>query len=222
MKPIIGIVARSGLNKENKPIFEVLDNYRKAIIKAGGIPIVILPPQLVDYNTNEVKHLTEIDKEILKKQVDLVQGVLMPGGTRAYDYDRYICEISQNKPLLGICMGMQIMCNYNNDNKNIKLEDNSHQQPDKEYVHEVIIDKNSYLYEIIKEEKILVNSRHNYTVANSGSYKVVGTNKIIEAVEKEGSFNIGVQWHPEKTDDIISQRLFNKFIEEAKKVITNP
>ncbi len=216
MKPIIGIVGRPGFNK--KTTIEVLDSYRIAIIKSGGIPILILPTQTVEYYDNkDIKVLTLEEKDSLKKQIDLVDGILLQGGSIAYEYDRYICEIAQNKPILGICMGMQVMCNYDNDNKNIKIE--NHQSED-DYVHEVTIVKNSYLYSILKEEKINTNSKHNYKVLNSGSYKVAGIcGDVIEAVEKRTSFNIGVQWHPEKNydNDIISQRLFKEFIYRCKR-----
>lgn len=94
-------------------------------------------------------------------------------------------------------MGMQTMCNYNNDNANIKIENH---YSEKDYKHLMKINKNSKLYSILKEDEILVNSFHNYKVPNAGSYEAVGfSNDIIEAVEnKENLFNIGLQWHPEK------------------------
>lgn len=224
MKPIIGIVGRPSENENKKTTIIVLDNYRKAVIQAGGIPLLILPPQNVDYDHNnpkDVEALTDLEKEIIKRQIDLVDGIIMPGGTKTYEYDKYICELAQNKPLLGICMGMQVMCNYDNNNQNILNETPIHQQPDEDYVHEVIIDDTSYLYDIIKEKQFKVNSRHNYHVSNSGSYNVCGHSDdgLIEAIYKDAPFNIGVQWHPEKNydTDVISQRLFEKFIEEAKK-----
>lgn len=218
MKPIIGIIAR--ISEENgKPIIMCMDNYRNAVIKAGGIPIIITPPQTINYSKDVVNKMTKEEKDIVKRQIDLVQGVIMPGGSRAYEFDKYICELCQDKPLFGICMGMQIMCNYDNDNSNLKVEE--HYSPN-DYVHTVKINKDSYLYSIIKEEEITVNSLHNYCVSNSGSYDICGnSDDIIEAVEKGKSFNIGVQWHPEKNydTDIISQRLFEKFISKAKKAI---
>lgn len=216
MKPIIGIVGRPGFNI--KSTIEVLDSYRIAIIKAGGIPILILPTQKIEYYDNKnIYSLTEEEKNMLKRQIDLVDGILLQGGSICYEYDKYICSVSQNKPILGICMGMQVMCNYNNDNKNIKIE--NHQSND-DYVHIININKDSYLYKILKEEKIKTNSKHNYKVQNSGSYNICGkSGGVIEAIEKENGFNIGVQWHPEKNydKDIFSQRLFKEFINKSKK-----
>ena len=117
-------------------------------------------------------------------------------------------------------MGMQTMCNYNNDNFNIAIGNNFHNSK-KNYKHLVDIKKGSRLFEILKEDKILVNSFHDYKVNNSGDYKIVGIcDDVIEAVEKEEAlFNIGVQWHPEKNydKDLNSKKIFTSFIEICKK-----
>ena len=222
MKPIIGIIGNSDISTKEKNTICVFDNYRKAIIKYGGVPILILPPQLVNYENDEVGHLTNLDIEILNLQLKLCDGFVLQGGTRRFEYHTYICEYAnKNKiPLLGICMGMQTMCNYNNDNKNILNENEMHKSPDLDEVHEIIINKDSNLYKIIGQEKFIVNSNHNFHVPNSGSYKAAGLSddNLIEAVEKEGYFSIGVQWHPEKKyESVISNKLFTSFIEACKK-----
>ena len=114
-------------------------------------------------------------------------------------------------------MGMQLMCNYNNNNKNIKIE--KHKEPNLNYVHNVNISKDSILFNILKKDNINVNSLHNYTVPNSGNYEVCGKcNDIIEAIEKkDATFNIGVQWHPERNYDENDQNLFNSFILACQK-----
>lgn len=225
MRSIIGIVGRCSVSMLEKTSIEVLDSYRIAIIKSGGIPIVILPPQDINYYNaipKEINKLTDNEKEILDRQLHLCDGVILPGGTKRFEYDNYICEYCNkfNIPLLGICMGMQIMCNYNNDNKNIKIDDDSHYSLDN-YKHKIKINKNSKLYNILNKEEILVNSFHHYKVANSGSYQIIATsNDVIEAVENTSNkFNIGLQWHPEKNydNDINSQKIFKSFIEATKK-----
>ena len=225
LKSIIGIVGRCGLSVFGKNNIEIFETYRNAVIKSGGIPIVILPPQTIEYYDiapKNVNQLTEDEKDILNEQLKLCDGVIIHGGVKQFEYDKYICDYcnKNNVPLLGICMGMQVMCNYNNDNKNIKIEDDSHYSLD-DYKHYVKIDKNSKLFEILDTDKIMVNSFHHFKVNNSGSYKIVAyDNDVIEAVEKSDyDFNIGLQWHPEKNydTDLNSQKIFNKFIETAKK-----
>lgn len=195
------------------------DAIRNSIIKSGGIPIVLCPTQDMVYYNNKETELTNQDKEILDAQIDLCDGIIMPGGYRIYYYDKYVCQKANEKhiPLFGICMGMQVMCNYNNDNKNIKIE--GHRKSDGKCIHEVSIVPNSNLNKILSKDKILTNSFHSYAVANSGDYTTVGKVKdVIEAVEKqEDLFNIGIQWHPENYDDEYSIKLFNAFIDASIK-----
>ena len=75
MKPIIGIVGRASVENIGRPAISVLENYRQAIIKAGGIPILILPPQKVEYENiipKDVSKLDDEDIEILNAQLKLL------------------------------------------------------------------------------------------------------------------------------------------------------
>lgn len=228
MKPIIGIIGRPNFPDENSSIFVVADYYRKAIIKNGGIPFLILPPQLIEYNNSkpsEVARLTENEKEDLLRQLELCNGILMPGGYKVFEHDFFILEYAINNdiPVLGICLGMQIMSNYkeeyyNEKNENIKI---NHYDLDNEYSHTVKIYKDSKLYSIFRQEEIRVNSLHNYHVVKGGKYKVVGLSEdgLIEAIEyPQNKFNIGVQWHPERLkNDELQNKLFKSLIEVSKK-----
>ena len=224
MKPIIGIVGIDDYSIKQKSTICVFDNYRKAIIKYGGISIVILPPLLIDYYKTRPKDTNKFnneDKEILIRQINLCNGIIIPGGSKRFEHHIFICDYCNKKkiPLLGICMGMQTMCNYDNNNQNIVIENKFHNSK-KDYKHLVNIEKDSKLYNILKEDKILVNSFHDYKVCNSGDYDIVGTcDDVIEAIEKkEDLFNIGLQWHPEKNydKDLNSKKIFTNFIEAAK------
>ncbi len=219
---VIGIVSRPNISKLGKSNTMVLDDIRRIVVRLNCIPISILPTQDIDYFNQELKNvppLTDIEKIMLEKQIDMCDGIIMPGGNVRYYYDDYICDYCNKKdiPLFGICMGMQVMCNYNNNNRNIKIEDNLDRT--KDIKHNVRINKNSILYDILKQENITVNSFHKYKVSSSGDYKISAVNNdVIEAVEKDGKFNIGVQWHPEKDYDSNenSKKLFKRFIDSMK------
>ena len=182
----------------------------------GGIPHIILPTQDMVYMNNRETPLTDEDKEILNAQIDMCDGILMPGGDFMYFYDRYICDRANEKdmPLLGICMGMQTMCNYNNENRNIFIE--GHKDLEHNYVHSVNILPGTKLYDIVGKSKIMVNSIHRTKVPNAGDYTISARAEgdIIEAIEKKDKlFNLGVQWHPERTDS--HQNLRNQRAEES-------
>ena len=89
-KPLVGIVARKVDN-----IYKVNENVVKKIIKCGGIPILILPTNSKD----------------LLNVLNICDGIVMPGGSDIYEYDRFICKYATENdvPILGICLGMQIM-----------------------------------------------------------------------------------------------------------------
>ena len=95
MKPIIGIVGNEDYSYLNRNSIGVFENYRKAIIKSGGIPILVLPPQLIDYHEISLKdclNLTEDEKEMLITQLKLCSGILIPGGTKMFEYHIFICD----------------------------------------------------------------------------------------------------------------------------------
>ena len=148
------------------------------------------------------------------RQINLCDGILLPGGKRIYPYDmditRYCLEI--NKPILGICLGMQNMASVDTsrnvrditeDIPNDEYSDNyiPHGDVSQNYVHTINIKKNTLLYSIIEKDEIEVNSRHIHRVKDQLDDAIVtatapdGTIEAIEFPNKR--FAVGVQFHPE-------------------------
>lgn len=225
MKPIIGIVSRTSKSKMDNDCLMVEEYYKNNIIRSGGIPLMILPTQDVDYYSTESKDinpLTNIEKEDLERILSMCDGILIPGSTRLYEYDFYIGNYVKNNniPVLGICAGMQLLANLDREFKVDLIDcDNSHYLEDNK-THKVVISKDSLLYNIIGKEEIEVNSYHKYKVPNNGSYKVSATcGDIVEAIENNNyKFYLGVQWHPERLKTIDSKKIFDYFIEVSKKI----
>lgn len=227
-KPIIGIVGRSDKSSEDYNIICCFENVRRSIKKHGGIPILILPNQDLDYEISspkEIDRLNQNEKEDLKKVIDLCDGIVMPGTYKLFEYDRFIYEYSLSKdiPILGICGGMQLMGIVDNEEKDILVKNNTkleHFQREVKYVHKINIIKDTLLSKIINKKVIEINSRHNYHLSKVNNLKVSAYSEdgFIEAIEMPNKrFVLGVQWHPESMleYDENSNNIFKFFIDSC-------
>lgn len=156
--------------------------------------------------------INKIDK--IKHIINTCDGVILPGGDDILEKDLEIIDYLYKKdvPTLGICLGMQEMAVY----KNGALEDLKepiHYTKDIK-AHEVFISRDSLLYEIIKNNKIVVNSIHKSIVTKTYlNVSALSNDNYIEAVEdKSKKFFLGVQWHPERMEVEESSLLFDYFI----------
>lgn len=219
MKPIIGIITRPDELKSGNKVDVIYSSVRKAVIKFGGLPLVITPPTKTLYEGKQLENIEPLSKEEQEDLNLLLQccdGFLFQGGDSFYNYDLYIVNYAyqNNIPSLGICLGMQLMAFSQNGILELLGNDDHHAKEN--YVHSVKIDRNSKLFSILGEEECLVNSRH-YEHITKTDLPVVATasDGTIEAVEDpEKKFFIGVQWHPEDmiAYDKVTEKLWNHFI----------
>ncbi len=231
IKPIIGIVGR--LYSEESNIICV-EEVRTAITKMGGIPLLILPGEKIDMkfkNPSLKPFYSKEEIEDLERVLCLCDGFILPGGDTWYQLDEVVVEyaIREDKPLLAICLGMQVLSKVLSGEKRVgydnTVKNNSvinHLEPSKTFVHSVVINKNSKLYSIIGKKKITVNSRHSYHVSLSDNLYISARSSdgLIEGVElKDKKFIIGVQWHPESILDKsrYSRKLFRAFLKYSQK-----
>ncbi|WP_296876112.1 gamma-glutamyl-gamma-aminobutyrate hydrolase family protein [Thomasclavelia sp.] len=226
-RPIIGIVTKHPeLKEKQKAYIYIKDEYKQAIFDNGGIAIGILPvDQEVYYcidNWDEY-YLSKENRNKLYAQIDLCDGILLQGGFRSDQYEPLIARYCYDHdiPLLGICAGQNCMSRaFGGTTKpvaDLKKHNNS-----KKYAHDINIDSNSKFYQIVKTEKMAVNSWHHRNITDFQELKVAaycedGYPDVIEAKNK--MFYLGVRFHPEVLylEDQNMQAIFISFIEACKK-----
>ena len=222
----IGIPLRYTHLDNGRGITFLSELLRIAIQKAGGFVIPIIPVQGVDYYETHYDEFVELN-ELEKKQVDdylnMVDGVVFPGGHKVTPYDEYLLNrcIELDKKVLGICLGMQLISSYDIGFKMYKNDSfiNHNQGVNDDILsHSVKVEENTKLYEIICESNILVNSYHNYHVEKVCNDMIISARSedgYIEAIElKDKTFVMGLQWHPEINYDTNkhSKKIIDYFI----------
>src|SRR6266540_3975898 len=236
MKPLIGITTNQSTNSYGQPTILLQQSYGRAVMQAGGVPVLI--PSLI----------AQDGWDALYSRLD---GILFSGGgdigleyfpgephPRIDDVDlsRDSIELkfvntaaADGKPFLGICRGCQVV--------NVALGGKLYthipaQLPnalDHDYpgnkrtilVHEVKIEEGTHIAEIFGEPIIKVNSLHHQGLKDiAPSFRVAGhaPDGLVEAIElPDHPFGLAVQWHPEwLTDQDGTRNLFRKFVEAAE------
>lgn len=221
-KPVIGIVATSNYNLTNDTFADTYrygNNYIKVIIENGGIPL------LIPY----------VDDEVIYETLDMCDGLILPGGNRVMTSALEIVDYfyKKNKPILGICLGMQTLAMYsvNKDREEskriIKVIDNGVNHWPKEILrdnngelaHKIKILKNTKLYDLFANEELMVNSVHKCTITEVGKefrISAYSEDGLIEGIEYSGNdkYILGVQFHPEVLPQY--KDIFKEFIKRCK------
>lgn len=234
-KPVIGaLMAREGDN------FSFSRDYTKVLLKAGA-EIRFITYDHIEEQMQDIDGLTMpggyFDSPIEWYNNQELAKDCKPG-KRSFAYISCINEAqNKNLPILGLCGGMQMLTGmYAYEDgfrmyKNIANETNSKVPhsgiPAKDLAHEITIMKDSKLYQIIGDEKLMVNSMHNEAfmyskTSNNTHVKVsaIGPDDTVEAVEivNYPTFAIGVQFHPETLashGNETMQKIFNAFVVAA-------
>ena len=233
MKPVVGVMP---LCDDDKDSLWMLPGYLEGLEEAGMLPL-ILP-------------LTD-DEEDLAQMMGMCDGFLFTGGhdvsPEVYGEEPLegliaACEgrdrmeavvlraaIDEDKPLLGICRGIQYVnaalggTLYQDLDLQHPSDIEHHQQPPYDVpIHEVTVLKESPLYACLQKEQLGVNSYHHQAIKDLApdlKEMAVSPDGLIEAVYLPGHrFLWAVQWHPEffGTKDDSSRRIFHAFADAMK------
>lgn len=133
--------------------------------------------------------------------------------------------LAADKPVLGICRGIQVMNAalggdlYQDIKPFEHLPHNDHWAK----VHTVTVRRGTLLSRILGQDTVLVNSQHHQAVdrvAPGFTLAALSEDGIVEAIEKpDARFCLGVQWHPEWLSDAdpAMQGLFDAFVNACPK-----
>lgn len=237
--PIIGVFAdtmscnKGGFGDVTRQYINAA--YISAVEDAGAVPFIIPVSN---------------DLEKTKKLIDLCDGLLFPGGedidpgyygenphknlgeirpeVDKFLFHSLLYALEQRKPALGICKGMQMMVVatggslYQDIYSQREEETFLHCQSGRRTygVHQVQIDKDSCLFQILETGQIATNSMHHQSVRTLGKGLRLSAHTedgIVEAVESLDGRLIGVQWHPEEMvpESGAMKRLFKNLVQRA-------
>ena len=139
-----------------------------------------------------------------------LEGLEYPDDPYEDELDFKLIELFEkiNKPILGICSGLQSLNIYHGGTLKQHIEE--HTSKEELVRHKIDIEENSFVYSLYGS-KTEVNSIHHQAIKDvAEGFKVtaVAEDGTIEAIEK-GIF-IGLQWHPEVDYEIDT---FKKFLD---------
>jgi len=181
--------------------------------------------------------LTPIDMEGICEHCD---GLVIPGSRNRVNpsyyggepmdpppaYDDFATDIKlidyfvkHNKPIFGICAGLQAINIYFGGTIGIIAENNPHSNTR----HDISITPGSFVYDVFKSERADINSYHTRHIVKLGEGLTVvakADDGVIEAVENKEKRIFATQWHPEQSyhaDPSVEKKFFENFLECCRK-----
>lgn len=226
---------------EKRPVIGITGNYEdltcklgrgyyQSVVEAGGVPVVIPPVADKHVIINTLEH---IDALILSGGGDInplwageEPSLKLHGINQERDLpELLIARLAYNRqiPMLGICRGIQTLAiafggKVSQDISDVATVKHSQDADRSEATHSVTIEHDSTLFNLYKEEKLMVNSFHHQAVSETGDkfrFVAKSADGIVEAMESsEFKSILGVQWHPECLEEGLP--LFKWLVDEAK------
>jgi putative glutamine amidotransferase len=233
-KPLIGIGSDVLVRDGERDRAFVFTTYTEALRRAGAIPVV-LPPQ----PENAAELVEDLDGLLLAGGEDCDPAAYgeerHPNVTETMDPRRQTNDITLARaarerriPTLGICLGVQVMnvaaggTLIQDIASSIDTEIDHASEPSDRHRHEVLIEANTHLADILGAREMNVNSSHHQAigkVADGLRVTAHAPDGIVEGLEDPSHpFYLGVQWHPEDmAGEESASTLFGAFVDAARK-----
>jgi len=243
--PLIGITGRSELSSGKRvplPLYATPRAYVDAILRAGGLPLILPPVLGVSEATAVLAYLGGL---LLSGGGDIEPGLYGQSGdaqAEDVDPDRDQAELALARgalrcglPVLAICRGLQVL--------NVALGGTLYQdiptqiphavphRPAGEAqvpAHPVRIEAGSRLSTVLGRTEVTVNSYHHQgarEVAEGLGVTAVAPDGVVEGLEHlSHPFCVAVEWHPELTLDGPDGMacLFDAFVDQAGRYLHGP
>lgn len=234
-KPVIALIAKHDTIRPVRQYSILRDEMKDVVIFNGGVPLGIICPKqevkLLPYSATFTDEdidniLSDKEKEIFLEELSFCDGVILAGGPEDDEYEIWVAKYCYDNdiPLLGVCAGQGNIARAMGG-KLSKLpnpEVHYHGEPDAVYVHYLNVDKNSKFFDIVKEERLLINSRHYTIVSDAGKLSVAARDDEdnIEVIEdKSKKFYMATRYHPESLYKLekAHNEIFKRFIDACRK-----
>lgn len=233
-RPLIGITVDNVNSSLASGKYKSNVAYSRSVAEAGGIPL-LLPQEVA----------------LAEYYVDLCDGLMLTGGddilpepfgverhpeARCMEPQRQAFELAlldaiakrEQRPLLGICMGMQLMAMHAGGKMVQHLPDtipNAVMEHQNDHRHPVIfrVAKSMILPAEEKEADLsaqdfsrdTIYSSHHQAVVDAGRLRVIAAapDGVIEAIDDPSRpYCVGVQWHPERGAGKFNFDLIKRFV----------
>lgn len=219
--PVIGIAAdlidHNGLLRAATPV-----NYINAVAAAGGVPVV-MPP----HPSTAIRLLEQIHGLVLTGGDDPATETFgVPTDARVTRVHpqrqsaeslilEHLAAHRPDMPVLGVCLGMQMMALHAGGQLDQFM-------PDTTPTHANHWERSHAIQSLAAEHLTngVVDSKHKQAVVHSGGLRMIAEahDGVCEAiVDSDRRFYLGVQWHPERTEqESLGIELFRRLIQACR------
>lgn len=207
MKPLILLTGGTGAAANGTPQWAQNKNYADTIVRAGGIPLLAMNPDIAEEYARIADGLFLTGgKDVepaLYGQKKKFKFVITDPDRDTLEWNLTNTFIAEKKPIFGVCRGIQVLNTYLGGTLWQDIPAELGGDHSKGVCHPIEIRPDSILGGLYGESMI-VNSYHHQAIRQladgliAAAWSKAGSETIVEAIEHESLPIWAVQWHPER------------------------